>query len=244
MFALLQIAPLLSSDAIPGVARGGLALFTTVLIFPWVKALGYNIPSNIVDYFLVVAGEALIGIILGFFLALIYTIFQVAGEFFAFQMGFSASSVFDPMAQIEVPLMGQYLNLVAMLVFVTTSGMQKIFISGIYGSFKALTISELVAGKDYLARLFSGALSKLFENALVISFPIVGTLFLVSVCLGLLAKAAPQMNLLMMGFPLAIGVSFVFLVLLMPFLGDAAARMIEASFRELEGVIRSLGGPA
>ena len=241
---MIQIAPLLSSDAIPGVARGGLALFTAVLIFPWVKALGYNIPENVVDYFLVVAGEALIGVVLGFFLALIYSIFQVAGEFFAFQMGFSASSVFDPMAQIEVPLMGQYLNLVAMLVFVTIGGIKKIFISGIYGSFKALTVSELVAGKDFLGRLFIGALSKLFENALVISFPIVGTLFLVSVCLGLLAKAAPQMNLLMMGFPVAIGISFIFLVLLLPFLGDAAARLVEASFRELEGIIRTIGGPA
>ena len=108
--AIVEISPLLSSGSIPQAAKIGLALFTTLIIFPWVKALGYPIPENIVDYFLVVVGEALVGIIIGFFLALIYMVFQVGGEFFAFQMGFGASSVFDPLAQVEVPLIGQYLK--------------------------------------------------------------------------------------------------------------------------------------
>jgi flagellar biosynthetic protein FliR len=232
----------LSSDAIPQTAKVGLALFTSVIIFPWVKDMGYPIPPNIVDFFLVVAGEALIGIIIGFFLALIYIVFQVGGEFLAFQMGFSASSVFDPLAQVEVELMGQYLNIIAMLVFVTNGGFQKIFISGVYGSFKSLKVTDIVAGREYLLKFFVGSLGKLFENAITISFPILGTLFLVSVCLGLLAKAAPQMNLLMMGFPVSIGVAFLFLFLLLPFLGDAASRLIDASFRELEGLYGILTG--
>jgi flagellar biosynthesis protein FliR len=242
VIAIVQLAPLLSSDAIPPPAKIGLAIFTTVIIFPWVKELGYAIPPNIVDYFLVVIGEALIGMIIGFFLALIYAVFQLAGEFFAFQMGFSASSVFDPLAEIEVPLMGQYLNLIAMLVFITVGGFQKIFISGVYGSFKAVRVSDLAGGHDWLMRFFVGGMGKLFENALIISFPILGTLFLVSVCLGLLAKAAPQMNLLMLGFPVSIGVAFLFLILLLPFLGDVASRLIDASFRELEGVFTAIKG--
>jgi flagellar biosynthetic protein FliR len=242
--AIIQISPLLSSESIPQPAKIGLALFTTLIIFPWVKELGYVIPPNIVDYFLVVIGEALIGILIGFFLALIYVVFQVAGEFFAFQMGFGASSVFDPLAQVEVPLLGQYLNLVAMLVFVATGGMQKIFISGIYNSFKSVRVSDIVGGRDFLMRFFVGSMGKLFENALTIAFPILGTLFLISVVMGLLAKAAPQMNLLMMGFPVSIGVAFIFLFLLVPFLTDAAARLIEASFRELSGLFGGIAGGA
>ena len=48
---------------------------------------------------------------------MIFAVFQAAGQFFSLQMGFGASEVFDPLAQIEVPLMGQFLNLVGMLVF-------------------------------------------------------------------------------------------------------------------------------
>jgi flagellar biosynthetic protein FliR len=242
--AIIQTAPLISSTAIPQPAKMGLALFTTLIIFPWVQALGYQLPANIVDYFLVVVGEALIGIIIGFFLALIYVVFQVSGQFFAFQMGFGASSVFDPLAQVQVPLVGQYLYVMAMLVFVTTSGFQKIFIAGIYGSFKSLKATDIAAGREYLLKFFMGSLGKLFENALTIAFPILGTLFLVSVCMGLMAKAAPQMNLLMMGFPVSIGVAFLFLILLLPFLADIAARLIGAGFRELSGIYNNVAGGA
>jgi len=242
--ALLLTAPLLSSDAIPGIARAGLAMFVTVIIFPWVRDLGYQLPSNIVDYFLLVIGEALIGVILGFFLGLIYSIFQLGGEFFAFQMGFGASSVFDPLAQVEVPLMGQYLNLVAMLVFVTIGGFQKVFISGVWGSFKALKAIDLVTGREYLLKMFAGSMGRLFETALTISFPIVGTIFVVYVCMGLLAKAAPQMNLLMLGFPISIGVAFLVLLLIIPFIVDVASRVIEAGFTQLETMYTNIAGSA
>ncbi|RPJ07544.1 MAG: flagellar biosynthetic protein FliR [Spirochaetaceae bacterium] len=244
VMALLLTAPLLSSDAIPGIARAGLAMFVTVIIFPWVRDLGYQLPSNIVDYFLLVIGEALIGVILGFFLGLIYSIFQLGGEFFAFQMGFGASSVFDPLAQVEVPLMGQYLNLVAMLVFVTIGGFQKVFISGVWGSFKALKAIDLVTGREYLLKMFAGSMGRLFETALTISFPIVGTIFVVYVCMGLLAKAAPQMNLLMLGFPISIGVAFLVLLLIIPFIVDVASRVIEAGFTQLETMYTNIAGSA
>ena len=67
-----------------------------------------------------------------------------------------------------------------------------------------------------------------------------GTLFLVSVSMGLLAKAAPQMNLLMLGFPINIGMSFILLFLLMPFLVEAFERIIDLGFVE---IFRILGPP-
>ncbi|MBN1524468.1 MAG: flagellar biosynthetic protein FliR [Spirochaetales bacterium] len=240
--ALMLTAPLLSSEAIPPVAKGGFALFISFIIFPWVFETGYELPKSIVDFFLLVTGEALIGIIIGFFLALVYSVFQLSGQFFAFQMGFGASSVFDPLAQVEVPLMGQFLNLLAMLVFVSVGGFKKIFISGVYQSFKLIRAADLIDGREFLMKLFSGTMGKLFETALTIAFPIVGTLFIVSVCMGLLAKAAPQMNLLMLGFPISIGVAFLVLFLVIPFVVDSASRIIEAGFRQVESIYQNIGG--
>ncbi len=74
------------------------------------------------DYVLVVAGEVLIGLTLGFLLSMIFAVFQTAGQFFSLQMGFGASEVFDPLAQVELPLMGELLNLVALLVFISRLG--------------------------------------------------------------------------------------------------------------------------
>jgi flagellar biosynthetic protein FliR len=230
---MIHVAPLLSSDAIPEIGKMGLALFASIVVFPWVYAMGFPIPENIVDYFLLVIGELLIGIIIGFFLAIIYIAFQVAGKFFSLQMGFDASSVFDPLAQIEVPLMGQLFNLIGMFAFLSIGGFQKLFLAGVYKSFKSLKAYDLVKGKGFLLNYFIGSLGSLFENALTIALPILGTLFIVSVCMGLLAKAAPQMNLLMLGFPIAIGVAFLLLFFFIPFMVDACAHLIDMSFKEI-----------
>jgi len=237
---MIQVAPLLSSSAVPQIAKIGLSFFTAVIILPWVVSMGYQIPENIIDFFLLVIGEVLVGILIGFFLAIIYAAFQVAGQFFSLQMGFGASSVFDPLAQIELPLMGQFLNIMGMFIFVTIGGFQKFFLVGVLESFKSLRVIEIVKGKDLLLNIFMGSLGKLFESALTISFPILGTLFLVSVSMGLLAKAAPQMNLLMLGFPIAIGVAFIVLFISLPFIAEAFASIIETSFKELARLFRLL----
>ena len=242
---MIQIAPLFSSGALPQVAKVGIALFVGIVVFPGVLQAGYVIPTNVVHYALLLVGEALIGIITGFFLVLIYSAFQIAGQFFSLQMGFGASQVFDPLAQIEIPLMGQFLNIVAMYVFVVIGGFQKFMLQGVYASFQAVRAVDLVTGGNRVFQMMFGALGQLFEAALNISFPILGTLFLVSISMGLLAKAAPQMNLLMMGFPIAIGVAFLVIFVTTPFLMEAFSRLIELSFDGLLKIFRLMqGGPA
>ena len=77
-------------------------------------------------------------------------------------------------------------------------------------------------------------------QALTISFPILGTLVLVYVTMGLLAKAAPQMNLLLMGFPIAIGTAFIILILLMPLLVGTFSRLIDGGFDTLATIIQGI----
>jgi flagellar biosynthesis protein FliR len=233
IFALVQTAPLLSSQAVPGIAKVGLCLFTSAAVFPWVSALGYPIPETGGAYLLLLVGEALVGIVIGFLLNLVYAVFQVAGQFFSLQMGFGASQVFDPLAQIEVPLMGQFLNIIAMMVFITTQGFQKTFLSGVYHSFRAFRAIDLVIHREGIVTIMVVGLSRLFEQALVISFPILGTLLLISVSMGLLAKAAPQMNLLMLGFPLAIGTAFLLLLIGIPVLMGSFKHLIDDGFRQI-----------
>ena len=233
IFAIMSVAPLLSSTAIPGIARIGIGLFTAIIIFPWINEQGYPIPPTGLDYALILVGEALIGIILGFILTVIYAAFLVARQYFSFQMGFGASQVYDPMAQVQIPLMGQFLNIIAMFVFLITGGFQKIFLVGILRSFQVMRVTDLITSQQGIIDLIISSLVTLFQQALVISFPILGTLLLISVSMGLLAKAAPQMNLLMLGFPLKIGVAFVMLMVTLPILMEAFSRVIDASFLEI-----------
>lgn len=242
ILAMVQVAPLLSSGAIPQLAKIGLSLLTSITIFPSVVEMGYPIPDTFLHYALLLLGEILVGIILGLILVIIYASFQVAGQFFSLQMGFAASQVFDPLAQIQIPLMGQFLNLIAMFVFISVGGLTKFFLVGVMRSFHAMTAVKIVAARVYLMDVFLRSIGRLFEIALVIAFPVMGILLIVSITMGLLAKAAPQMNLLMMGFPIAIGVAFFVLFLAMPYLMHAMGKFIDWSFQYLLEILTVLRG--
>ena len=241
ILAMVELAPLLSSTSIPQLAKIGLALFTAATVFPTVLASQYPIPENVVEYALLVLGEVAIGLLLGFILNLIFSAFQLAGQFFSLQMGFGASEVFDPLSQVEIPLMGEFLNLIAMLVFIAVSGTTKFLLVGVQRSFQYLRAVDLVTHRDGIMAMLVSGLGGLFQSALQISFPILGTLLLVSVAMGLLAKAAPQMDVLTMGFPVSIGVSFLLLFAVLPFLMAAMGRIIDGGFQVLGTFINEAG---
>ena len=244
IFALFQTAPLISSSSIPGVARVALTLFTSLAVFPMVQGFGYPLPDNALGYGLLMMGEAMIGILVGFFITMIYSVLLISGQFYAFQMGFGASVVFDPLAQIELPLMGQFLNLLAMYAFMAASGFMDIFLKGIYRSFQAFRAVDLVLQQEYIVSMLGRGLTNLFGQSLIIAFPVMGTLMLVTVSEGLLAKAAPQMNLLMLGFPIRIGVAFIVLLLTLPAITFAYVTILNSGFLEIMRLFRTGTGAA
>jgi len=233
VLAMMEVAPLLSGEGVPQVAKIGLAGFTAAIIFPSVKAAGYPVPDDGFAYAFLVIGEALIGLIIGFFLSIVYSAFTTAGQFFSLQMGFSASETFDPLSEVELPIMGQFLNLIAMFVFVSTSGFQKLFLIGVEGSFKAMKAVDLVTRRNDLIQYLLQATGALFQQSLILSMPVLGTLFIVTVAMGLMSKAAPQMNFMSEGFAITLTVTYVILLTALPFMMEAFSHLIEASFDDL-----------
>lgn len=242
IMALLQTAPLVSSSSVPPMARVGLALLTSFCVAPWVISAGYPIPQDGLSYVFLMIGEAVIGISIGLILTVIFSVFIVSGQFYSVQMGFGASQVYDPLAQIQIPLMGQFLNLIAMFVFLLDRGIQKVFLMGVLNSFKSIKAVDFMVVKEPLYTIFLNSLTTLFEQALVIAFPILGVLLLISISMGLLAKAAPQMNLLMLGFPIKISIAFLMLFVTIPFLMETFGRIIDSSFYGISQFLASLKG--
>jgi flagellar biosynthetic protein FliR len=233
VLALVETAPLLSSEAIPQPAKVALAGFAASAAFPWVLQAGYAIPDEAGAYVALLIGEALIGVAMGFFLNAIQAVFTTAGDLFSLQMGFGASEVFDPLAQIEIPLMGQFYNLIAMFVFLITGGFQKIFLIGVQRSFQSINAMAIVASKDRIIDYLISALPLMFKDAIILAMPILGTLFIVSVAMGLLSKAAPQMNLMAESFPISISVAFLMLFGSLPFLMEAFSRLVDNGFNDM-----------
>jgi flagellar biosynthetic protein FliR len=237
VLAMVETAPLLSSDAIPQAAKVTLAGFAAYAVFPMVQKAGYPMPEVGLEYVLLVAGEAAIGVIIGFLITIVYSAFTMAGQLYSLQMGFGASEVYDPMALIEIPLIGQLLNLIAMLVLLLTDGFRLLFINGVLRSFQSMRAIDLVLRKDQIIQYLIGAMGDLFVQSLILSFPILGTLLLITITTGLFSKAAPQMNLLTEGFPLSISVAFIILAASMPFMVEAFQRILQDAYGTLESMV-------
>jgi len=258
-FAMIQVSPLLSSEAIPQVVKIALAGFVTFAVLPTAEVfMAANSPSGLVTlpggtltdlryepfslrFILFIIGEGIIGIIIGFYLTIIFAAFSTAGQFFSLQMGFGASETFDPIGQVENPLMGQYLNIVSMLVFITIGGFHRLFLGGFWRSVQTINIISLIEGRETVVGMLASGLSRLFLDAMVISLPILGTLFLTSLATGLISKAAPQINILSEGFPISITTAFILLFASLPFMTEAFSHVIDSGFRTLESLYPQIG---
>lgn len=243
-FALIMTLPLFSLRTVSRIAKVAFTGYLSYLIFPHVDMALYA--PYLADgafslhFVLLLAGEVLIGIITGFYITIIFSAFSTAGQFFAFQMGFSASEVYDALSQVENPLMGQFFNLIAMLIFLQSYWAQRIFAGALVSSFKSLSAFSLVVGQEHLLTFLLGALSKLFLDAFIISLPIMGTLLLINVAMGILSKAAPMMNMMSEGFPTMILVAFFIIMALLPNICDFFGRSFAGAFTNLEQLYRSV----
>ena len=246
-FALLLTLPLFSMRSVSRIVKLALAGYMAFFIY---SSLDFSVYKDFADpngafsisYILLLVGEGLIGVILGFYITIIFGAFSTAGQFTAFQMGFSAASTYDSLAQVENPLMGQFFNFIAMLVFMQNQWFQRLFLGGLTASFKTLTAISIATYQQTLVTFMLKGLSKLFADALIIALPIMGTLMLITICTGLLSKAAPQMNLLSEGFPIMILVSFMLIMFMLPSITDFFIRSFAGGFKALEDLFLGIGG--
>jgi len=257
--AMIEVTPLLSSEAIPQVVKISLAGLAAFAVLPTAEIfMAANSPSGLVTlpggtisdlrnetfslrFFLLIIGEGIIGLIIGFYIMIIFSAFSTAGQFFSLQIGFGASETFDPLSQIENPLMGQYLNLVSMLVFITIGGFHSLFLGGFWRSVQSINIISLVEGREPVVTMVVSGLSRLFMDAMVISLPILGTLFLTSLTTGLISKAAPQINILSEGFPISISVAFILILASLPYMVEAFTRVINSGFSSIQTLYTQIG---
>jgi flagellar biosynthetic protein FliR len=264
-FAMIQVAPLLSSESIPQVARLALAGFIAFAVMPTAEVFfaenaagssagnvgivtlpGGEVTDLRYETFslrcaLLVLGEGIIGIIIGFYMLIIFAAFSTAGQFFSLQMGFGASETFDPIGQIENPLMGQYLNLVSMLIFLAIGGFNQLFLGGFWRSVQTIKSISLIEGREVVIGMLASGLSRLFMDAMILSMPILGTLFLTSLATGLISKASPQINILSEGFPISITTAFILLFASLPFMTEAFARVIDSGFSNIQSLYTQIG---
>ncbi|MBM7705966.1 flagellar biosynthetic protein FliR [Chryseomicrobium aureum] len=241
MSAFFLIAPIFSQRNIPTQLKIGLAVFLALLTTTVVPTTE---PFKLDGYYTVlIFKELVIGLSLGFLAAMILYMVQVAGAFIDFQMGFALANVIDPQTGSQVPIIGQFKYILAILFLLAING-HHLLINGMLHSVALVPVGTrnwLFSAAD-LSEFFVTVFAAMFVIAFQLALPIVGSLFLVDAALGLLAKTVPQMNIFAVGFPLKIGVGFILLLILMPSFFFLLQRIVERIGVLMNDLMRILGG--
>ncbi len=211
--AFFLIAPLFAMRGVPTQFKVGIAAFLALIATAtWAPETALVIDGG---YTLLIFKELAVGLALGFTAALLLYAVQIAGSFIDFQMGFAIANVLDPQTGAQVPIIGQFKYTLALLFLLTVNG-HHMMLDGVMQSLRSLPPEEFLSvAPEAIARFMTDLFVEMFIIAFQISLPIVASLFLIDVALGILAKTVPQLNIFAVGLPLKIFVGFVLLLLTM-----------------------------
>ena len=214
MTSFLVTVPVFSSRGIPVYFKIGFAFFVSLIIFP-VTMTEVTLSLN-GSYIFFLIQEAVLGLALGWTAQLIFTSIQVAGSFIDLQIGFALANIIDPQTGIQSPMIGNFKYTFAVLLFFTLD-IHHLFIEGIISSYKLLPIAGqwLIEVKGVaLTSFVLSTFSNMFVIAFKIAAPLVVTLLLADIALGIVARTVPQLNVFVVGLPLKIIINFILLLLI------------------------------
>src|SRR5690554_2726052 len=213
---LFMIAPVFGSRVIPARVRLALILFLSFITFPILSnTQGAEVPENLLAVMLSVFGEFAVGLNADFISFLLFAAIQFAGHYMDMSMGFAIVNVIDPISQTQAPVLGQFKNILAILVFLAIND-HHLLLKAIYYSYQLIPLGRVNFSTAFFRYIFSIG-SEFFRIAILIALPITGTLFVANVILGFLARTMPQMNIFIIGLPLKVLLGFLILSLSLVF---------------------------
>jgi flagellar biosynthetic protein FliR len=224
--AWLAVSPPFNTRMIPVQAKIAFAVALAIPVTPQVAATAPSpeLGPLIVATLLQVGA----GLVLGFVTQLVFAAVQAAGELVDLFAGFTIAATYDPFTNANQAVFGRLYQLLAVAILFAIDG-HLMLVRGFLDSFAATPSGAPDFGS--LSDLLIDSLGMFFLAALEIAAPILGALFLTEVALGLLSKAAPQMNVFTLGFPVKILLSLLLVGLTLPHLPSVVDNLIRAAVR-------------
>ncbi len=205
--------PFFSSDAIPVQVKAAFSLVFTLAVWPALSLPGTTMPSHPMNLALMLLGEIILGLVMGMAVNFLFYGIQAGGELLGFQIGFTMVNIADPMTGTQNGAAAYFLWMVSLLTFLSLDGHLHM-IKAFAISFQLIPPGGILIG-DILMNQVLELSGQLFIMALKIAAPVMVALFLVELGLALMSRAAPNMPVMEIGFPLKICVGFFFIGLLL-----------------------------
>jgi flagellar biosynthetic protein FliR len=221
---VLFMLPIFGANTIPTMVKAALSIVLSMAIWPQLSFPGTLLPSNTWAMALMFLGELIMGLLLDILVRLLFAAAQSAGAVMGFSMGFSLMNTVDPLTGAQESGIAHLMSQVVTLLFLPLNG--HIMLLGALAQSFALVPPGSLRINASLGVDMVHFTSQLFVMAVKIAAPVMASIFLVDLALALVARAAPQMNVLFIGFPLKIGVGFLFMTLVFAVLAISVSQYI------------------
>ena len=209
--ALVMTAPFFSYNTIPMRVRAAMSVFLSLICISITPVITLHY-VGVVGYAVLILKEMLLGITLGLMCTMCFQIVSFAGQLMDMDMGLSMASMFDPMTNSQISVTGNLYNYALLLMMVVTN-MHYYIIRAICDSFSYFNVGKAVFPMTNLKNIVVDFIGNYLVIAVRIVLPVFCCMLLINVILGVLAKAAPQMNMFVVGMQIKIMVGLVVLVL-------------------------------
>ncbi len=228
--AMLLASPVFGASTVPVRVRVLLAVLVAALVTP-------SLPSTAgVDLLgpvglLLSAQQVLVGVAMGFSLQMAFAAIIVAGQSLAMTMGLGFAMAVDPQNGVQVPVLSQLYVILATLIFLAIDG-HLVLIHTLVESFSLLPVGATTSYGSLAMGLVALG-SELFASALLLALPALTAVLLVNISFGVITRAAPQLNIFAVGFPVTIMVGFAFIMLSMPTMFSTLTRFLDNSLAQI-----------
>lgn len=240
ILGLLSAAPVFGNTGVPQLVKLTLGVLIALVVSPTLPPVPAIDPTSWAGL-LIVAQELLIGLAMGFTMRLVFAAIEFAGEISSSTMGLSFATFFDPTSAGRSSAISQFLALVATMAFLALNA-HLALIEALVESFFTLPIAgtplSLAAPLEMVR--WGG---RIFSAGLQLSMPIVAALLVTNVALAILTRAAPQLNLFGIGFPITLGAGFLVISLTLPYLGTPLQNLFNQGIEAGRRIPRTAAQP-
>lgn len=238
--SFIVVAPIFGGSNAPALTKIGVAFAFSMVLLP-VVAVPDLLTGSASWFALAVAREVFVGLLTGFIVNMILQTFNILGQIFDLHIGFLMSSFFDPSSGGQTTLIAKFLYLMGIVLFFTMDG-HHMLIMGMAKSFEIVPLDTALFNMASSGLTIIRSFARMFTVAVQISAPVIAVVLIIDVCLGLLGRTAPQMNILMLGFPVKIAAGILTLTVMIPLMGTVFQYLFRMMEQDLYILLKGLVG--
>lgn len=240
--SLFLLLPIFGDQTVPPMVRVFLAFTINLIVYPIAVASGGShvatMMASEMGLVALILKEATLGIVIGFTAKLFFDGLAFAFGHIGNQMGFNMASTYDHQMETNVPVVSQMIMIFAMLLFLALDG-HHLFIKALVESYKVVPLGGFVLTKAVAAHVLETS-GQVFWIGVKLSAPMAMVIFLINCAFGIVSKAVPQINVLVVSFTVNILVGFLVISLTMPVFGTSVGEVFQLMMERVMNLMKVL----